>query len=369
MSANKESIITRVQKLLNLAMDEGATPDERRLAQDKADQLMVEHMIQQSELKKDDPARTRITHDVWSMKLSYEFRQDIMDLLYSVITHTKCRYTFKVDYADREQPHKVHIVGLPEQIAYAQRLWFIVFNEMAANLYPKWDSSKSLDANVYTFAKAGTKWREIHEIAWAAMGSESGLPDPYPADKQPSWNPKAVYGGDGGRLKRAYHREQKRLGEETVNHTNRHGAYRSSYISSYSSTIRQRLREMARKSQENLTVDERDRYALALNSTEAERDAEFYRLFPEYDPEVQRKQAAEAAAAEQARRAAMTDAERKAEDEKRKKNEAKARRIYSRMRAVKDTYDSNGWERGRKVAASVNLNDNKAAGDQKKEIR
>lgn len=360
----KESIITRVQKLLNLAMDEGATEDERRLAQEKADQLMVEHMIEQSELKKDDPNRSRVTHAEWRLNLSTEFRQEIRGLLNAVISHAKCRHTIKVDWSDRDTPYRVIIVGMPEQIAYAERLWFIVFTEMTRNMFPKWDNSLGFDTNVYNHVKAGFKWREIHEIAWKELGAASGLPDPYPADLQPSWNNRAVYGGKAGKLKTALHREQKRLGEERENHTNRHGAYRSSYVQSYSSTIRLRLQRMAKASRE--AVADADRYALALRSTEQQTDAEFYRLFPEFDPEVIAKQNAAAAAAEQARRAAMTQAQRDAEDRRQQRAYRSARRTFGRIQDR--SYDSNGWNRGSKVAERVNLNDDTPIKHSRKEI-
>lgn len=363
MSAKKESIITRVQKLLNLAMDEGATPDERKLAQERADRLMVEHMIEQSELKKDDPSRSRATSVTWKMNMGNEFRNATEQMLASIVKHAQCRYRVKIDFSDVEHRHHVIIVGLPEQIAYAERLWFIAFTEMARNISPKWDERESFDTNVYAFVKAGMKWRQIHEIAWTKLGSLSGLPDPYPADKQTPWA--KTYCGDGGRLKRALKREQFRLGEENEHHTNRHSAYRSSYVSGYTATIGRRLREMASASKES--VADADKYALAVRSTAEQADAEFYRLFPEFDPENIRKASAAAQAAEMARRAAMTQAQRDAEDKRQKAAYRSARAYYGKLGGNK-SYDSNGYARGDKVAKSVNLNDNKAAGERKKEI-
>jgi hypothetical protein len=365
MAANKESIISRVQKLLNLAMDSGATDDERKLAQERADKLMVEHMIEQSELKKDDPNRSRATNAEWRMNLSTEFRIETESLLMAVISHTKCRAMKKVDWSDRENPHRIIVVGMPEQIAYAERLWLITFTEMARNLYPKWDHSLTFDTNVYNHVKAGFKWREIHEIVWKELGAASGLPDPYPADLQPAWNPRHVYGGKAGKLKTALHREQKRLGEERENHTNRHSAYRRSYVKSYTGTIRTRLFRMAKESRE--AVSDSDRYALALRSTEDQTNAEFYRLFPEFDPENIAKADAAYAAREMARRAAMTQAQRDREDRETARRYRSARRTYA---SVKDTtYDSNGWARGSKVAEKVNLNNDTPIKHTKKEIR
>ena len=92
-------------------------------------------------------------------------------------------------------------------------------------------------------------------------------------------------------------------------------------------------------------------------------DEEFYRLFPEYDPEVRRKQR-EAAEFERACSwAALTPEEqarvlRKEAAEKRAwaKAAGRARRNYRTVRADNSTRtDPAAWERGRKAAQSVNL--------------
>lgn len=352
------SVITKVQKLLTLAMDEGATPAERQRAQEKADQLMVEHMIEQSDLKAEDPDRSRVTSEEWQIDLSRGFRQDIEDMFWTVLNHAKCRYSHQTKY-NRETGSvevKTTVVGMPEQIAYAERLWFIVFSEMVGNLHPKWNKDLPFDTNVYNFVKAGIKWQQIHEIAFEQEGFESGLPEPYPARLQSKYGFKKVWGKDGGRLKRAYNREQKRLGEEVRNHTQRHGAYRNSYIKSFSSTIRHRLTEIALKSKQNLTVDDRDKFSLAVQSTQAQTDAEFYRLFPEYDPNNEERLARDQAwrEKEEARLAGMSEEERQAEKEKKRKQQERARKQYDEM--MKKNYDSNGWSRGTAVAQKVNLN-------------
>jgi hypothetical protein len=354
--ATKESIISRVQKLLAVAMDSEATEHERALAQEHADRLMAQHMIDQLDLKVDDKDKSRVVSAVWSFDFSYEFREALRDLLGVVMSHASCRCTLK-GFAKTE----VTVVGTPEGIAYAERLWLVVFTELARNMFPNWEDSKSFDANVYAFVKAGFRWRDIHEIAWKHCnertlddGKTVLVNDPYPAEKQSRYGFGKTYAGDGGRLKRAYGREVKRLGEAQQHHTSRHGAYRASYVGSYVSTIRSRLYQMRAKTKAD--VPDADRYALAVRSTEDEVNAEFYLLFPQFDPKVQDKMYEESVAAEQARRSALTPEQRAAEDEKRAREEARARKQYDEMRDK--SFDSGGWERGNAVAKKVNLNNN-----------
>lgn len=353
--ATKESVIQTVQKLLTLAMDDRTPEAERLLAQDRADRLMVRHMLDQADLTIEE--RSAIVHQEWPVTFSPEFSAALRQLLEAIFQHTQCRAHVSYHYVpETKTNYKVTVVGTPESINYAERLWMVAFTELVRNMFPKWDGSKSFDANVYAFVKAGFKWRDIHEIAWKQAATEDyDIPNPYPPQAQPSWNSQGVYAGDGGRLKRAYNRELKRLGEGSQSHTNRHGAYRASYVSGFSATIRKRLVQMRRDAKADLSSDDNDRYALAVRSTEEMTDEEFYRLFPQYDPEVQEKKFTEEWEAELARRAALTPKQRAAEEAKREREEERARKYANRVRNGANLYDDSGWQRGGAVAAKVNL--------------
>ncbi|ABD58646.1 hypothetical protein PLotp47 [Mycobacterium phage PLot] len=366
----KESIINRVQKLLNLAMDQSATEDERKLAQERADALMAQHMIDQMDLKPEDPSRSRVTSTKWEFFFEFEFAVQLKDLLAAVVRHATCRATSTRRIAKVGEPNMVvTIVGTPENIAYAERLWMVVFTELTRNMFPKVDPNESFDRNVYNFVKAGFKWQEIHELLWRHKDDprwmEFPLNDPYPPEKQSeySWHAK-VYGGDGGRLKRAYTREVKRLGESSAHHTTRHGVYRRSYVQSYSSTISLRLHDMRSKSED--AVSDRDKFALAVRSSQDEADAEFYRLFPQFDPENIRKQREEMLRQEQIRWQNMTPEERARAEKERLKREERARKHWEKTRDK--SYDQAGWARGSAVAKKVNLNDDTQIHHSKKEI-
>ena len=110
-------------------------------------------------------------------------------------------------------------------------LWPIVYRELAGNLFPKWSSSRTFEENVYVHVKGGYKWRVIADVA-----NQHGCEVPWP---------------DGGRLKRAYHKECKARGEEPTAHTQRHGAFRASYATAFQSEISRRLYDMRQRSAEN----------------------------------------------------------------------------------------------------------------------
>ena len=369
--ASKESIISRVQKLLNLAMDPGASEEERTLAQERADALMAQHMIDQMDLKQDDPNKSRVTNAMWRLNFDYEFNSQCRELIGAIVAHATCRASISTKFSDHDTPYHVTVVGTPENIAYAERLWMIVFTEMVRHMFPKVDPTLSFDTNVYNFVKAGFKWQQIHELLWETKDDPRWIPeqfklnDPYPADKRPRYEwQKQAYEGDGGRLKRAYNREVKRLGEDAEHHTSRHGAYRASYVQSYTNTIRRRLYEIRSKSVDS--VSDKDRFALAVRSSKDEADAEFYRLFPQFSPDFQKSEYEKYVAGEKARREAMTQEERNAEDARKKKEEERARKLYDKM--AEKRYDKNGWGRGHSVATKVNLSDSTPIKTDRKEI-
>jgi len=316
--ASEEKLIDKINKLMALAMDGGATEGEREAARQMADRLILKNAIDRAKLGTPDEKKTDIISETWEMPFSEEFYEQIRSLCSNILWVCDCRGLFSW--------RKVTVVGFPEDIAYARGLWMIAFREMAFNLDPAWEAEKSFEKNVYDLVKAGYKWREI-----AAKGN--------------------VKWPDNGKLKRAYLKHCHAIGEQAQNHTSRHGAFRLSYANSFTSTITRRIQAMRERSMED--VSDSDKAALALIPTMQQVNAEFYRLYPQFDPENLRKQGAEAEAREAARRAAMTQEERDREDAKAAKEEARWRKHYERTRNVQ--HDEGGWRRGNYVASRVDL--------------
>jgi hypothetical protein len=287
----EQNVMSKIMKLLERANHPGTPLVEAQSCADKAEQLMAQHQIDRMDLKPED--RSKVVKDEWILNvggMEGNFRYHLVVLLETITKHCKIRmnHTSKsvkdengnVDYSRRAYV----LVGFPEDLSYAEQIWFRVFKEFVTSINPQWDGSKSLGENCYAMLSAGFKWGEIWGMAYRlqptdgyAMRSGRNIMIADPATtKYNSSLKKAVkeYMEDAG------------IGEYT-SHTQRHNVYRNNFAQSFSDTIGSRLRDQRKKAEE--VVSDSDKYALALRTTEEQVDEEFYRLFPEYDPDVQRK--------------------------------------------------------------------------------
>lgn len=305
--------------------------EERQTYLDKVDELVLKFSIDRARLAANPGVQQQesVKIEFWSMPYT-EFSQQTAELFHVVMNYCSLRWNY-----DGWDGHarKIKVVGFDTDQAQAQMLWTIVYREFAGNLWPAWKADASFDENVYAYVKGGYKWKAI-----ALEATENGV--------EVSWP-------DGGRLKRAYQRACRANGEEPTAHTQRHGAFRASYASAFSATVRSRLAEMRRRTQESQDEETRGQFKLAVISNTERVNREFYRLYPQYDPEVIARRQQESAEAERARREAMTEEERKAEDAANEKQYQKDLKWY---RSHKDTsYDVNGWARGTEVGKNVDL--------------
>lgn len=324
---SQEKFIDRVNKLMALAANAG-TPAEAQLAKDKADALILSHQIDRALVGATDASTAeQIKIDVWDIEMPAKFYEQIRYLLGAVMQHCNIRMKFK-------SWREMEVVGYETDIAYAEGIWVSVYREFAGNLFPTWQPDDTFDNNVYRFVKGGFKWKAIHEEALKH-------------DPAANW---------GGRYKAAYHRACKARGEEPTAHTSRHEAFRASYANSFKSTITSRLYEMRARARKEQTTDN-DKYALAVRTNKEKVDAEFYRLFPQYDPEVMNKRSAEDLERERLRRAALTPKQRAAEDARDEKAYDRARKHAAAMRNKE--YDENGWTHGTNIAENVDLSGGK----------
>jgi hypothetical protein len=356
----EQKIMTKVMHLLNLANDPNTSEHERQLAAEHAERLMAQHMIDRMDLKADEPSK--VIKDTWDLivgDVDGEFRYQVKSLMEMVLRHNGIRVHPKAQYAkndDGTTNFKVQqyiIVGFPEDMQYAEAIWFRIFKEFVSNISPQWDATKPLSENVYAFIKAGYSWIDTYRI-----GRRIQFPE---------WPAQMPNGGP--RLRRAYKEALEARGE-AFQKTRTREAYRNSFVQSYAGTIGQRLSAMRAMARES--VSDADRFALAIRSTKERVDEEFYKLWPEYDPAVIRRmreaEAREAAEAyerlspeEKKLMAEEQEANAKAQQEADRKWEARMNRAASRRRNYgtvreKTTFDSAAWERGHSVASKVNLN-------------
>jgi len=312
--ATKESIMSRVMKLLALAEDESATPAERDLAAQHAENLMAQHMIDRMDLKAEE--KSKVVKDTWSINLAdaeWEFRDAIHQLVMAILRHNNIRFYPRLDWGKDENGHTDFdtevwtIVGFPEDITYAEAIWFRVFREFVMSVSPKWDPSKSLGYNAYHFTRAGHKWRAIWHLAYnngcdiAAPGSVQYIPST---------------------LKREVRKymDENGLGEYEA-HTQSHKKYRTSFAQSFAGTIAYRLRAM--RMEAGKSTGDSGKFEIALRSTSEYVDEEFDKLFPDV------KEMMRAAASRQPRR----------------RHKIK----------VDNTYNEAAWRRGADAAARVDL--------------
>lgn len=349
-----DKVMTKIMALLERAEHPSTPVAEANLCRDKAEALMAQHMIDRMDLTPEE--KTTAVKDSWEIHIgdNHEFNASIMKLLQEVLVHCGIRMHNSIPFVKKDdgttdyERRAVTIVGFPEDVAYAERIWFNVFRTFVENVNPRWDASKSLSENVYAFMKSGFSWQQVHDIAYAARDDHYGLP------------PRGE--GGGSKLHKAYKQALAERGEEW-HVTRRNKAYRSSFTRSYADTIGTRLSSMRTKAKE--TVSDKDKFALAVISTQEQVDAEFYRLFPEYDPKVRaerrERMTFEAACAfaalseEEQKYVIAEDARLRAEDDRRwRAASARSRRNFNSMRAS-DRTDPDAWARGKAVAETVSL--------------
>lgn len=346
---SNERIMTKIMNLLNLAADPSASEAERKLAEERADALMAQHMIDRMDLKPEE--KSKIIEDTWEVLVTdenLEFGTTIISLMRDVIIHcgiklhpncmtkltlTGTNYTFR-------------LVGFPEDIAYGERIWFRIFKALVTNINPTWDASKGLSDNVYEMIRAGFSWQDIHDRAYRARADHYGLP------------PRGQ--GGGSKLHNAYKEALEARGEEW-HVTRQNKKYRASFARSFQSTMRKRL-DAIREASKN-TVSDKDKFALALVDTESQVLAEFYRLYPDLDPENQQKRREEQMRMAMERLSRMDPEEveriRKAQEEEYKRQAKIRERELRKFRSMRnhDQTDHHAWNRGSEAAKKVDLND------------
>src|ERR1700733_15247705 len=112
--------MTRVMKLLSLANDEGATPHERELAEERAERLMHQHTIDRFEanqrLKNAGQERQKPIVSEWVLAFgemqseehtSYEFPYQLITVFRAVVEHCGCRINDNYKYSKGNRIYQV----------------------------------------------------------------------------------------------------------------------------------------------------------------------------------------------------------------------------------------------------------------------
>jgi hypothetical protein len=391
MTEPNESVMTLINKLLNLASHENTPEHEAKRAEERAEKLMAQHMIDEYELREaakrsGKQANTPVVHE-WPVNFAesaneavadqWEFDHQVLDMMLYTLEHCNVRVNTNFKYKEGQRVYQ--IVGFKDDITYAERIWFNVFKTFVSNVNPHWDVNKSLEFNAYNFASAGVSWKD--QVLLAEKAKDTRLEWPWRfQDTDPDadyytryeWrvgetiDPGNVpWGRSIHKLKRACkkHCDSNGLDYPYAGGSKLRIATRNSFARSYRATIRQRLDDIRKLAQEGEEHVDANKFAIALVDTRERVDAEFYNVFPEFDPEVKRRKDEARMQAAQARWDALSPREqqkilrdRAREDAKWARRSQTARRNYRAVREDPTTRTDNAaWARGRQAAQTVNL--------------
>lgn len=398
---NNQSTMTRIMNLLNLAADESATPHERKLAEELAEKLMQKHMIDRMAVERNASTQQKNTIECqdWEIHVdaagdnSFEYAGIMGSLISAVLTHCGAKVNYNWDYKRREKnPDNKYdlgmdtgtrvfkVVGFPEDLTYAERIWFRVYKEFIMSVNPTWQPGRDkLGYNIYHFQRAGYKWNEIWDLAYknqANMRAGNKTSNPSWAYMTSAGRTREIpnrYGIDAPKqcpsLKAAVKEYCASIGEEYKPHTQRHQVYRTSFARSYESEIGRRLLKVRKQAQRDDTVDANE-FAVALRDTAERVEEEYYRLFPDQHPDARKarrdKMNFEAwLKAEKLWNELTPDQrfeaikrlikEEEAAQKRWEREEEKRKRNFYTIRNDPNRVDESAWSRGKEAASRVNL--------------
>lgn len=236
-------------------------------------------------------------------------------------------------------------VGYEDDLFYAEMLWANVYMDFITKMFPKWEPWRSFDENVYIIKSSGYGWPHVCVEGLRNNGADQSGP--------------LTQANSGSKLRTAFKREAKRRGEVVLPGRQQPAVpqlWRDSFAQSYQSTVESRLQTMKWQNREAAGNGSE----IALVKDEDRIKAEFWRLFPQYDPEEHKRRWARMDAEEEARRARLTPEELEAEEKEREKEE---RRWARRKPAKEKQADMRGWNAGNKAGNSVKLSADKNVGN------
>lgn len=323
-----DKIRDKIQKLFKMSQDESLDEAHRQNLLDKADELMIRYKIDRALLNQAEQAKkTGVVKKQWAYPEG-QFMYDLDNIMLAIINHCDLKYV-------RGGQHMT-VVGFEADAFYAEILWLTVQQDFVTKLFPRWDTSRSLGANIKAYKDAGTPWPEIWAIALNHHPEKSAM--------------------SGAWVKTVYRRECQRLGIDWTRQSQRHGAYRVSFAQSFCSRIRKRLDLL--KVKQNDIVNESSDNLPALMREEDILNHEFWDMFPHQHPDARKarrdawlKRVQKQEADEAARRARMSQSERDAEDAQKQRQ----RRQYESKLPPPMPHDEAGWAAGHQAANEVDL--------------
>jgi len=180
---SREDMISKVSALLAKAEATTFGP-ERDAFRAKADQLMLQHAIENSELTQREGRSLKDQVIKKTVSLGEDgawFTELLDDLVRMIARHARCQHIghpgYKFHSMEHAVPRTLSIVGMEADVEYAEMLFISLRLQIANTLEPPYDHGQPLAANIYQMRSAGLKWERISEVCRAAKPAE-GHPSP-----------------------------------------------------------------------------------------------------------------------------------------------------------------------------------------------
>lgn len=376
-----EKIMERVARLLALAEHPNTPEHEAELALKQANSLITKHAIDEALLRQSQSITERRAISHMTIVLGGGEFRPYLRTIFEVAAET-FRVSVASKYSREAGEAEFHMYGANEDVVWLDMLFNMIKLQFLTKLDPTWDTAKGYDENVYNFKVAGFKWVEIDRIAQRSGGHKRNESTNKVADidgnlewweARMQWNHNRFidydrnevreYNGFFHKLKAAYVRHAKAIGDDVRVKTQSHEAYRLSFAESFRTTMTNRLWDMQRENEKSM--DTIEGAALAIRDMKDDADRAMWADFPNLSPEevAKRQQAFEdqIRAEKKAREdmlAAMTPKERQKfleDEEKEARKQARADRAWNRKNTRYYSYDRTAMAMGSKAAASVDL--------------
>ena len=257
-----QKILDTVRKLIAKSESTDSLAEADALRQ-RADKMMLDYAISEAELDASRPAAQRVKPETLRFMMcaaTHPMAKYLSQLAANLAEHCRCRIVF-YNLLGKYGDASILAIGFPGDLRYLELLYTTLHLHMSGEIEPKPDTAKSFDENVYDLHEAGVKWQRIAEIMNKAYRphihrhtSDGGdIPNPDAVH----WR-KSVRAGkgssdlvlvpwpDGARLKTAYRRHCALIGDTPraiVSPIN----FQRNFASAYVARISTRLWEMRQK--------------------------------------------------------------------------------------------------------------------------
>lgn len=381
-----EKVMDRVAALLAVAEHPGTPAPEAETALRMANSLITKHAIDEAILRQSQTATDRRAIKQTRITLGAgEFTPYLRTILEAAAGALRVSVGTKGAYVNGEFTSEFWVYGASEDVAWLEMLFSMIKLQFLLKLDPKWDESLGYDANVYNFKVAGFKWSEINRVAMdyghetresteKAVVSRYSFYGDVPAGailvvgdpEEPGRYDRFEIRKPNGffhKMKAAYIRHAKAIGDDIRVVTQSHEAYRLSFATAFRSTMQERFWQMSRDAESEM--DSIPGAAVAIRDMKKDADEALWGDFPEMSPEeIGKRRAAYKAQLESEAKAreemlaAMTSKKRQAfleDEEKKERASIRADRAWTKKNTRHLSRDLSATQRGTAAAKSVDL--------------